>query len=235
MANVVAALGRLGEATLDLVFPPRCVCCGSGGAFLCAACTEALPVAAAPRCPRCWRPGADALCGVCKVTPPAFDALRSAFVYDGPVREIVHAFKYRGMTSLGQSLASLLVDVFRREGFVADAIVPVPLSGLRRRTRGYNQAGVLAKAVGRELVVPVESRSLVRRRHTPPQARSADAEARRRNVDGAFVARAKNLRGARILLVDDVTTTGSTLSACAATLRASGASSVSALTLARED
>jgi ComF family protein len=117
----------------------------------------------------------------------------------------------------------------------ADVIVPVPLSGWRRRTRGYNQSEALARALARELGLPLAPRALSRRKHAPPQARSATAEERRRNVEGAFAARAEPVAGRRVLLLDDVTTTGATLRACAAALKEAGARSVYAVAFARED
>lgn len=232
----LSAVERLGRAALDLVFPPRCVGCGSIGAFLCQACIASLPRAEGPRCSRCWRPGRAAdPCLECRAAPPAFDGLRAAFVYDGVARELVHALKYRGITALAAPMASLLAEVARRHGLAAEFVAPVPLSGLRRRTRGYNQAESLAGALGRELRLPVRSRAVRRRRHTPPQARTADAEERRRNVAGAFVSRDAGIAGRDVLLVDDVTTTGATLAACAVALKEGGAGSVWALAFATED
>ena len=150
-------------------------------------------------------------------------------------RELVHALKYRGMTALAAPMAALLAQAVRSHGLAADVVVPVPLSGLRRRLRGYNQAEALARALGRELGLSVSGRALERRRPTPPQARSADAEARRRNVVGAFRCRERAIAGQSALLVDDVATTGATLDACAAALKAAGARSVWGLTFARED
>lgn len=236
MLGLVSAAERLGKAALDLVFPPRCVGCGGGGAFLCEACIASLPRADGPRCSRCWRP-TRALdpCARCQAEPPAFDGLRAAFVHEGAAREVVHALKYRGTTALASPMGSLLADAVRRHGLAVDVVVPVPLSGLRRRTRGFNQAESLARALGRELQLPVRPRAALRRRHTPPQARSADAEERRRNVAGAFVSGRQNIAGGSVLLVDDVTTTGATLGACAAALKEGGAGSVWALAFAAED
>jgi competence protein ComFC len=236
MTRPWSAAGRLGRAALDLVFPPRCVGCGSMRAFLCDACVDSLPQAEGSRCPRCWRPGrAVGPCPECRGAPPAFDGLRAAFVYQGVARELVHALKYRGTTALAAPMASLLAEAARKYGLTADVVVPVPLSGLRRRTRGYNQAESLARALARELQLPVRPRAVRRRRNTPPQARTADAEERRRNVAGAFVSREADTTGRSVLLVDDVTTTGATLAACAGALKEGGARSVWALAFATED
>ena len=192
-----------------------------------------MPLADASRCPRCWRPGF--VCLPCKTTPPPFDGLRSAFVYRGVVPDLVRALKYRGATALAEPMAESLASAVGSYGMDADLIVPVPLSGMRRRTRGYNQAEELACALGRRLDMAVWSSALERRRDTPPQARSADAEERQRNVAGAFHANDPDIAGQRVLLVDDVTTTGATLAACAEALKSAGVRFVWALTFARED
>jgi len=227
---------KVGRAALDLVFPPRCGACGRHGAFVCEQCAAALSAAGPPRCRRCWRPGPDAAeCLDCRLRPPAFDGLRAAFVYQGPARELVHGLKYRGLTALGEPMARLIIEHLGDELRDADLVAAVPLSGRRQRSRGYNQARVLARAIALELGLPLLSRGLARLRHTPPQARSADAETRARNVVGAFACREGTLAGARVLLVDDVTTTGATLSSCAGALKQAGAASVLALAFARED
>ena len=224
---------RAGNAALDLIFPPRCAICGASGAFLCASCADRLTPAAPPRCNRCWSPGSYGdVCAHCDATPPPFETLRAAFVYDAVARDLVHGLKYRGLTALAQPMASLMRDA---PGGGINLVVPVPLAGLRRRTRGYNQAESLARVLGRDLELRVEPRALRRTRGAPPQARSAGAEARHRNVAGAFTARPELAEGARVLLIDDVTTTGATFAACATALREAGAASVCCLAFARED
>ena len=123
----------------------------------------------------------------------------------------------------------------KTEELPVDLVVPVPLFGRRQRLRGYNQSALLARELARLDGLPLAVRALSRRRDTPPQARSVDAETRRRNVAGAFAADRRQVEGRRVLLVDDVMTTGATLDACAQALRQGGAASVWALTFARED
>jgi ComF family protein len=234
MAGLTTSARRLGRGALDLLFPPSCVSCGAGGDFLCMRCAGRLVPAAWPRCRRCWRPLEDAgVCPPCRITPPPFDGLRAVFIYDASARVLVHALKYRGMSALAGPMAGLMARSIRGSEIQPDVIVPVPLASMRRRTRGYNQAGELAAALGRELGLPVSGRALRRTRETPPQARSRDAHQRHRNVAGAFAARPAADR--RVLLVDDVTTTGATLTACAGALRDAGAGPVWALAFARED
>ena len=233
---MVSVLRRAGQAALDMLFPPRCVGCGSFGAFLCHRCEEGLPRAAPPRCAVCWQPyrGSD-LCPKCRRQRPAFAGLRSPYIFRETVRELVHGLKYDHQTALAVPAASLLSRYLERDRLAVDILIPVPLYPRRERTRGYNQSALLARGLGRIVGLPVEERALVRERNTPSQAERASADERRLNVEGAFRYRGEGLRGQRVLLIDDVATTGATLDACARVLREGGAASVWALTLARED
>ena len=234
MAALATAVRRIGRGALDLIFPVRCLGCGASGAFLCPACALQLQAAGGGRCDRCWRPlAAGARCLPCRIDPPAYDGLRAAFVYDALARALVLALKFQGTTALAEPMAALMANSARAHAITADVLVPVPLSGLRRRTRGYNQAEALARPLARELGLSLAGGALRRTRHTTPQARSTGA-ARRANVAGAFAASGE-VGGRRVLLVDDVTTTGATLSACARALNEAGARSVWALAFARED
>jgi ComF family protein len=133
---------------------------------------------------------------------------------------------------MAQLMARYVVE---KEPIEADLLVAVPLHGRRQRLRGYNQSALLARELSRLCGLPLAERGLARRRNTPPQARSADAGARKHSVAGAFVADRRWVEGRRVLLVDDVMTTGATLDASAQALRQAGAASVWALTFARED
>ena len=229
-------LARLAQAFLDVLFPPRCVACGREGTFLCPGCREAMPRALPPRCPLCWQPERRGeACGRCARTRPAFAGARSLYVFQGPVREAVHALKYNHLSALARPMGELMAAYLKTEELPVDLVVPVPLFGRRQRLRGYNQSALLARELARLDGLPLAERSLSRRRDTPPQARSVDAEARRRNVAGAFAADGRRVDGRRVLLIDDVMTTGATLDACAQALRQGGAASVWALTFARED
>jgi len=230
------ALARAAQVFLDALFPPRCVGCGKQGAFLCAGCREAMPRALPPRCPLCWQPeprGEE--CGRCGRSRPAFAGARSLYLFEGPVREAVHALKYNHLSALARPMGELMASYLKVEELPVDLVVPVPLFGRRQRVRGYNQSALLARELARLNGLPLAERGLSRRRDTPPQARSVDAEARRRNVAGAFAADGSRVEGRRVLLIDDVMTTGATLDACAQAMHQGGAASVWALTFARED
>jgi ComF family protein len=150
------------------------------------------------------------------------------------VRRAVHQLKYGQFKALAAPLGQLLAQYLEARPVAADVLVPVPLHSRRLRERGYNQSALLAAEVGKLSGLPVVSDSLVRLRHTKAQVKTADAGERQRNLAGAFGCRDAKLVGKRVLLVDDVCTTGSTLDSCAIALRRTGASSVWGLALARE-
>jgi len=177
----------------------------------------------------------EPLCGACRRGLNEFDRLRSFGAFDGALRELIHLFKYGGVVPLATPLASLLGIVVHNEPTLAavDVVVPVPLHPRRQRLRGYNQAEYLARKLANQLALPLDARSFVRIRDTASQTGLTPRQ-RRENVRGAFAVRARSPFDAkRILLVDDVCTTGATLNACARTLKRAGASEVQAVTLAR--
>jgi ComF family protein len=171
------------------------------------------------------------LCQVCRASRPVVDGIRSVAYFEGPLRQAVHDFKYRGVRALAQPLAGLLVEYQRTQHLPADVVVPVPLHPQREAERGYNQAALLAEVLGDALGLPVALHLLERVRPTPPQV-GLNAAERRSNVHAAFRA-TREAAARRVLLVDDVCTTGATLNACGAALKAQGARSVWGLTLAR--
>ncbi len=221
---------------LDLLFPPRCVSCGSFGAFLCVACLAKTPRAQPPRCPVCWMADSDETCGRCRGRQFAFEAARCPFVYAGAARDAVLALKYRGVSALAEVMARAMAECLTEWPHrKVMALVPVPLVGPRQRSRGYNQSQVLARELSRLSGLPLLNGLLVRRKAAPPQARAADEAARRANVAGAFAVRRREDAGGLLILVDDVMTSGATLDACALALREAGQRPVYALTFARED
>ncbi len=184
-------------------------------------------------CPRCGEPvTTSGLCPSCRTAPLALDGVRSVAFHEGPLRHAIHHLKYRGRRELGAVLGRMLFSYWRGADLAADLVIPVPLHPSRQEERGYNQSGLLAVALAEQADLAVDESHLIRARATPPQV-GLGAEARQENVKGAFAWVGDRLTGMRMLLIDDVCTTGSTLGACASPLRQAGAKAVWALTLAR--
>jgi len=177
-------------------------------------------------------PPARGRCGACAAEPPSFEYARAAGAYAGPLREALHALKFHGRRALARPLAALVRE--QCAGLLppdVDALVPVPLARERERTRGFNQAGLIAEQLKGALRVPVRARWLARVRETAPQTELTGAD-RQRNVRGAFVASGA-VGGRHVLVVDDIFTTGATAAECARALRRAGARRVGVLTVAR--
>ena len=235
MVSVLPQLGKLKGMALNLLFPQFCVGCGKEGSFICDSCRRLLPWIAPPLCPRCGKPQpSGVLCPSCVSWRAEIDGIRSPFRFDGVVRQAIHQFKYRNLRALATPLAELLADYLGTGPVLGEVLVPVPLYRKRLRERGYNQSGLLAKELGRFAHLPVVDDCLIRQRHAPPQARASNVDERRSNVAGVFGCRDGRLRDKQVLLIDDVSTSGATLDACAAALKAAGAISVWGLVLARE-
>jgi len=229
----VAWVFDLPNQLFNLLFPPHCVICNCGGAWLCADCQEQFAPVGPPVCECCGDPVASGrLCLRCQAKPLAIDGVRSVYQFEGTLRDTLHEFKYNGMKILAHPLGRLMGDYVRLNPVSVDVVVPVPLHRRRLRQRGYNQSALLAREVARGHGLPMDTMSLVRQRETAPQV-SLGASERRTNVQGAFVCITGALREKNVLLIDDVCTTGSTLEACAAALYQAGVVSVHALTLAR--
>ena len=214
------------------MLPGSCLLCGadSPGDLLCPACTTDLPPQPAALCPLC----ADQTthgerCGACLREAPHFDKTTALFRYDFPVDRIIHALKYGHQLAVadwcGRLLASHLADA------AIDHIIPLPLHPTRLRERGFNQSAEIARIVGNCLDWPVNRSHVLRTRATPPQADLPHKE-RQRNVRGAFECRA-DFTGQRLLLIDDVMTTGATVNECARVLKLHGAATVSVAVAAR--
>jgi len=221
----------------DLLFPPRCMLCnaplppGTGLLCLCADCLAGFPPLPFARCPRCALPlDENGVCADCRRGTPPFAATAAIGLYDGHLREAIQRLKYRGDFRLGQPLGLLLARQVAKLGPI-DRIVPVPLHITRLRQRTYNQSQLLAQAIGKELRIPTAPRALKRLQATTPQ-QSLSGEERLANLRGMFTLRA-DVRGLRVLLVDDVMTTGATLRECANVLLAGGAAEVVAAVAAR--
>lgn len=228
---------------LNLLLPPSCPLCGGAleagaASSFCSDCLAEFPPLDSSCCPRCALPyplpsGSNHLCEACLRREPPFLYTRCLGLYDARLRDAIQRFKFNGAVHLDRPLARLLAekikDVYR--SFRPDLLVAVPLHRQRLKTRTYNQSLLLARELGRQWRLPAPSRLLRRVRPTLPQQGLA-AQVRRTHLKGAF-ALSDRLDGQRVLLIDDVFTTGATARECAATLLAGGASQVAVAVLAR--
>jgi ComF family protein len=240
-------MGRVAGRVLELLFPARCAACGAHltgapNAWFCAACWKALPLHGGSLCDVCGVPiEADVLppgwrCGPCVASPPRFARARALGPYRDALAEAVRLLKYRDRPGLAGALVERIAwDEAPADLWDVDLILSVPLHGRRLRLRGYNQSAHLARALAARIGRPAPEGVLVRTRATPPQV-GLSRPRRAANVRGAFrVAGAERVAGARVLLVDDVFTTGATLAACTKALKAAGAARVTVWTAARQE
>jgi ComF family protein len=244
------ALADRVERLVDWLYPPSCRACGGRIAgrdseYFCNACWSDLTLVSHPLCTICGRPfldasGNDHRCGGCLTRAPRFSSARAWACYpreditEDPLRQVVQKFKYGRKVSLGKPLGRLMArgcQEYLNQRQV-DLIIPVPLHPKRLRWRGFNQSVLLARQVSREYGLPMDPFIVVRHKETSPQTQLSEEE-RRKNVRGAFSLRSAGLQGKRVLLVDDVYTSGATVNECSRVLKQGGAKEIHVLTLAR--
>jgi len=232
---VQSRLYEVGWKFLDLVIPPRCGGCKRWGTRWCESCQDQVRFIGEESCPKCGDPnwdGTGIMCGRCCGTRVYYERLSSWVSFEGPIREAVHELKYRHNVGLGEKLAKNLVNLFESLSWDVDFIVPVPLGSKRFQERRYNQVVLLARPLAWDLDIPLKRQALSRVRETRSQV-GLSREQRIVNVQNAFAAKKQVVNEKRILLVDDVVTTGATINACAKALKKAGAEKVFAVTLAR--
>ncbi len=231
------------NALLDIALPPRCHIChkpvqGEISLHICNECYNSLPVINSPLCTVCGMPfegeGVDHTCSRCITSPPPYSAARAALRYEGSCKELIHAYKYLYKSHLRRPLALLTAEILH--SFVSEQrpelLIPVPLHKSRLRSRGFNQSLLIAETLSRNWQIPLLRQGLIRTRRTTPQVELTRAE-RLTNLKGAFAVKdTESVTGKHIMLVDDVFTTGATLSACAEALLKAGCSRISAVTVA---
>lgn len=230
--NPVFAMGSLWRTFTAALLPQACFVCGqsAGNGVLCGPCAAELPPAPAPACPVCGLASPQGeRCGLCLTHPPRFDATHAVFSYGFPVGNLVQALKFQARFEIAPFLSRALAE--RLPGEPCDAILPVPLTRARLRERGFNQSALLAQPLARQLRLPLWRSVLIKEGQSGPQV-GLDLEARRRNLRGAFRA-LQRIDGARVLVIDDVMTSGATLDETAAALKAAGAVRVVNLVVAR--
>ncbi len=226
-------LRRASGPTLEFLFPPVCPGCGRLGYPICPHCrAEIVPITGSD-CRICNRllDFAD-ICGRCNAARHSLGRVYAAAVYSSPIREAITRFKYDNHRFLAETLGELLARRLRGESLDGFRVAPVPLHRNRQKSRGYNQSALLGRRISEQLGLRYEPDALERVRDTGPQV-GRNVNERLANVRGAFGAGSADLQGKDVLLVDDLSTTGATLEACAKAARKAGASSVRAAVVAR--
>lgn len=230
--------GSISATLLDMLLPHTCPGCDAIvpsdririQAGFCHPCWQSTLLTMTP-CVKCGTPHVGPVCSGCRSKTPCFASVRAPFIYGGPVARGIQRAKYRGAIHILKMMGIYLqgqLDEFPR----FDVVVPVPLHRRRLRKRGYNQAAVLSRYLVKDAKIPLDYKILTRNRDTPSQA-GLNFQARRENLAGAFSAHRRGKIPGRILLVDDVMTTGATVTACARALLSAGVTDVHVLTLAR--
>jgi len=222
-------------SAIDLLFPPKCAGCNVPGTRWCQDCHEKVSRILPPYCDICGQHlTISGICVHCKENPPRICGVRSWAWFKGPVRSALHRLKYQRDIALGDVFTDSLIEVFDDSGWQVDLITPVPLGVARQKERGYNQASLLARPIALKMKMPYLPVALIRTRETLSQIELSRKQ-RQENVAGAFQARSADVLGKRVLVVDDVATSGSTLDSCADALFLAGAAKVFGLTLARAE
>jgi ComF family protein len=229
----------------DILFPPRCIICGGypeerGKTPFCSECLSKVPFIGPPLCTCCGlrftgTGGENHLCGDCISKKPFFSIARALGTYDTILLDTIHLFKYSGRIIIGERIGEVMAEHRYDSLSILDfsLIIPVPLHPKKLRERGFNQSLVLGRQIAKKFSIPLDFGTLKRSIDTKPQVNLGKSE-RIKNVRGAFMVQEKErIKGKKVLLVDDVYTTGSTVNECARVLREAKASDVAVLTLAR--
>jgi competence protein ComFC len=229
----VYRLYQLAWAALDWVYPPTCGGCTKRGIRWCTECQSSVRKLSAPLCPLCGESQRfDGLCLQCRTQPHVYTALRSWARFEGSLRNAIHRLKYKGELRLGEALAKPLIEYFRELNWQVELVVPVPLGVARQAQRGYNQAALIARPVALSEGLTYQPAAIRKIKFTRTQVGLSRAE-RLINVAQAFQAESRIVAQKRILLIDDVTTSGATIDACARAMLEADAAEVYGLTLAR--
>lgn len=218
---------------VDWLFPATCGGCDKPGQRWCSTCHQQVEIIGMAVCQRCGRPfSKEGPCPDCLALPPLYESMGSWGIYGGPLRQAIHRLKYKKDIGLGDYFSRFLIDCLNERNWPVDLIIPVPLSSRRLEERGYNQADLLAWPIASALGIRYDKKGLIRVRETPSQV-GLNGFQRRENVIGAFKAERSRVKGANVLIVDDVTTTGATIEECTKALLEADARQVWGLTLAR--
>ena len=233
MKSSIYQLYQLVWSSLDWLYPLTCIECEKTGFHICPDCQSSILPLKHPLCSICGLPIiSGSVCSLCKNKKPDYEILRSWAVYSGPVQKAIRRIKYKRDISLGFDLSKYLSRYVEDMHLDIEAVIPVPLGKKRLKDRGYNQVSIIAYPLALKLDKKFIPRGLMRIRETESQV-GLNVKDRNENVKDAFWANYRYVAGKNILLVDDVATTGATLSSCTSALKAGGAANVYAVTLAR--
>jgi ComF family protein len=238
MRVFIKKLQKLFRFIINLVFPVYCLICKKQlfyqvNTYLCDTCRKDLVLISGKVCNKCGRPFINGICGICKEKQFYFSKARASGIYDGGVRECIHFFKYKKKTYILNTLFEVFLLPNSLDFLACDLIVPVPLHWIREYSRGFNQAELIGKKISKRFNIPLSKTGLKRTKATPSQT-GLSLKERARNIKGAFSVRnSQKLNGKRILLVDDVMTTGATVNECSRVLLQAGAREILVYTLAR--
>jgi competence protein ComFC len=233
LEGLPTGLKFLTKGFVDLLFPTICAACGRLGPVICDACMDQIRPLGGCVCRRCGRPSANPVnsCKSCRKDNFCLEQSRACFTYSEPLTTVIHKFKYDGLFVLAEPLGAKMAEYWPDWNSPPDMLVPIPLHSRRKRMRGFNQSALLARRLGEQVQIEVNEEVLRRVRNTTPQVSLGPAQ-REPNVRDAFAADPSGVAGKHVLLLDDVFTTGATMSAAANALRKVGAARVTAYCLA---
>jgi ComF family protein len=219
---------------VDFVYPPTCAGCGKPGTLWCDECQENTILISKPVCQKCGCPlSIPGICFECQTNPPPYTMLRSWAEYGDPVRKALISLKYKSNLGLGMVFSPMLVEMIKTMNWDFDCVIPVPISRGHQKERGYNQSTILARPISLAINTPLVLNSITRTKETQTQV-ELSREERFKNLESAFSINSAKLIGKKkVLLVDDITTTGATLISCSRALKEAGCSEIYCLTVAR--
>jgi len=244
MYKLTKLLKHLEESILNIVLPKHCIGCQKEGTFLCSDCSDLIKLNSFQICPVCQKSLTEygEVCRYCKNLKPEIDSLTIATSYDNKtVSKAIKLFKYKFIDELSNPLSQIMIKAYKKNKLpIPDIIIPIPLHPLRLRWRGFNQAELLAKDTSNNLLpdlpIKIDLKTLTRDRFTSAQANLKKSEDRQKNIQGAFSINidTNRIKNKRILIIDDISTTNSTLFECGRQLRKLKPKAIHAIVIARQ-